>query len=399
MKPVAITVSELNKYIKNKVDEDEYLNNVYVRGEISNFKHHYTGHMYFTLKDEKSLIKCVMFKSSTPTLNFIPKDGMKVFVFGTLAVYEAGGVYQIYCKAMQEDGVGDLYKKYEELKKRLEEEGLFDEIHKKKIPLMPKTIGVLTSQTGAVIRDIINVSTRRNPNVNIKLYPIPVQGAGAENKIAEAIKIMNENKIADVLIVARGGGSIEDLWPFNEEIVARAIFESEIPIISAVGHETDFTIADFVADLRAPTPSAAAELAQADIFDIKRKIESYRDRCKQSLKKKTELMRLRYEKAMVSRAFTDPLKKVNENYMNIDLKVKRMQTTIQAKVKESRAKAEGNILKLDALSPLKTLARGYSITEHNGEILKTTKQIKEKDEISVRLEDGKITATVCKING
>jgi len=399
MKPVAITVSELNKYIKNKVDEDEYLNNVYVRGEISNFKHHYTGHMYFTLKDEKSLIKCVMFKSSTPTLNFIPKDGMKVFVFGTLAVYEAGGVYQIYCKAMQEDGVGDLYKKYEELKKRLEEEGLFDEIHKKKIPLMPKTIGVLTSQTGAVIRDIINVSTRRNPNVNIKLYPIPVQGSGAENKIADAIRIMNENKIADVLILARGGGSIEDLWPFNEEIVARAIYESKIPIISAVGHETDFTIADFVADLRAPTPSAAAELAQADIYDIKRKIESYRDRYKQALKKKTELMRLRYEKAMVSRVFTDPLKRINENYMNIDLKVKRMQTTIQAKVKESRAKAEGNILKLDALSPLKTLARGYSITEHNGEILKTTKQIKEKDEISVRLEDGKITATVCKING
>jgi len=397
MKPVAITVSELNKYIKDKVDGDEYLNNVYVKGEISNFKHHYTGHMYFTLKDEKSLIKCVMFKSSTPTLNFVPKDGMKVFVFGTLSVYEAGGVYQIYCKAMQEDGVGDLYKKYEELKRRLEEEGLFDNAHKKKIPIMPKTIGVLTSQTGAVIRDIINVSTRRNPNVNIKLYPIPVQGKGAEYKIAEAIRIMNENKIADVIILARGGGSLEDLWPFNEEIVAREIYESDIPIISAVGHETDFTIADFVADLRAPTPSAAAELAQVDIYDIKRKIETYKDRYKQALKKKTEVMRLRYEKAMASRVFTDPLKKVNENYIGIDMKVKRIQTTIQNILKTNRTKAESCILKLDTLSPLKTLARGYSIAEHNGKILRTTKQIKENDEISVRLEDGKLIAKVGKI--
>ena len=397
MKPVAITVSELNKYIKNKVDEDEYLNNVYVKGEISNFKHHYTGHMYFTLKDEKSLIKCVMFKSSTSTLKFVPKDGMKVLVFGTLAVYEAGGVYQIYCKAMQEDGIGDLYKQYEELKNKLEKEGLFRNEHKKKIPLMPKTIGVLTSQTGAVIRDIINVSTRRNPNVHIKLYPVPVQGTGAAEKIVEAIKIVNEQKIADVIILARGGGSLEDLWPFNEEIVARAIYESQIPIISAVGHETDFTIADFVADLRAPTPSAAAELAQADIYEIKRKIESYKDRYKQSLKKKIELMRLKYEKIMASRVFTDPLKKINENYLNIDMKMKSMQTAIQNILNENKVKTKNYILKLDALSPLKTLARGYSITEHNGKILKSIKQVKENDEIGIRLEDGKIFAKTLKI--
>ncbi len=397
MKPVAITVSELNKYIKNKVDEDEYLNNVYVKGEISNFKHHYTGHMYFTLKDEKSLIKCVMFKSSTSTLKFVPKDGMKVLVFGTLAVYEAGGVYQIYCKAMQEDGIGDLYKQYEELKNKLEKEGLFRSEHKKKIPLMPKTIGVLTSQTGAVIRDIINVSTRRNPNVHIKLYPVPVQGMGAAEKIVEAIKIVNEQKIVDVIILARGGGSIEDLWPFNEEILARAIYESQIPIISAVGHETDFTIADFVADLRAPTPSAAAELAQADIYEIKRKIESYKDRYKQSLKKKIELMRLKYEKIMASRVFTDPLKKINENYLNIDMKMKSMQTAIQNILNENKVKTKNYILKLDALSPLKTLARGYSITEHNGKILKSIKQVKENDEIGIRLEDGKIFAKTLKI--
>ena len=207
MIPVAITVSELNKYIKNKVDEDEYLNYVYVKGEISNFKHHYTGHMYFTLKDEKSLIKCIMFKSSTSTLNFAPTDGMKVLVLGTVAVYEAGGAYQIYCKAIQQDGIGDLYKEYEKLKNKLEKEGLFNEAHKKKIPLMPKTIGVLTSRTGAVIQDIINVSTRRNPNVCIKLYPIPVQGKGAEEKIVDAIYYMNENKTADVILLARGGRS------------------------------------------------------------------------------------------------------------------------------------------------------------------------------------------------
>ena len=397
MKPVAITVSELNKYIKNKVDEDEYLNNVYVKGEISNFKHHYTGHMYFTLKDEKSLIKCVMFKSSTSTLKFIPKDGMKVLIFGTVAVYEAGGVYQIYCKAMQEDGVGDLYQKYEELKNKLEKEGLFRKEYKKNIPLMPKTIGVLTSQTGAVIRDIINVSTRRNPNVNIKLYPIPVQGVGAAEKIVDALKIMNENKLSDVIILARGGGSLEDLWPFNEEIVARAIYESKIPIISAVGHETDFTIADFVADLRAPTPSAAAELAQVDVYEIQKKLLAYQERFKQALRKRLELMRLRYEKAMSSRVFTDPMKQINEKYILVDMKTKEIENNILNKLKESKNKATNIITKLDTLSPLKTLARGYSITEYNGEILKSVKQVKEDEKIEIRLKDGNITAKALKI--
>ena len=397
MKPVAITVSELNKYIKNKVDEDEYLNNVYVKGEISNFKHHYTGHMYFTLKDEKSLIKCVMFKSSTSTLKFIPKDGMKVLIFGTVAVYEAGGVYQIYCKAMQEDGVGDLYQKYEELKNKLEKEGLFRKEYKKNIPLMPKTIGVLTSQTGAVIRDIINVSTRRNPNVNIKLYPIPVQGVGAAEKIVDALKIMNENKLSDVIILARGGGSLEDLWPFNEEIVARAIYESKIPIISAVGHETDFTIADFVADLRAPTPSAAAELAQVDVYEIQKKLLAYQERFKQALRKRLELMRLRYEKTMSSRIFTDPMKQINEKYILVDMKTKEIENNILNKLKESKNKATNIITKLDALSPLKTLARGYSITEYNGKILKSVKQIKTNDEIKIRLNDGNITAKALEI--
>ena len=273
MKPVAMTVTDLNRYMKEKVARDEFLNSVYVKGEISNFKHHYTGHMYFTLKDENSLIKCIMFKTQTATLNFMPKDGMKVIIYGTVSVFERDGVYQIYCKMMQEDGMGSLHIAFEELKSKLGEEGLFSEEHKKKIPVMPKCIGVLTSNTGSVIKDIINVSTRRNPNVYIKLLPVPVQGEGAAVKIAEAIKIMNEKKLADVIIIARGGGSLEDLWPFNEEIVARAIYESELPIISAVGHETDFTIADFVADLRAPTPSAAAELAVPNISDVLLKLK------------------------------------------------------------------------------------------------------------------------------
>lgn len=397
MKPTAITVSELNKYIKNQVDADEYLNNVYIKGEISNFKHHYTGHMYFTLKDEKSLIKCVMFKTATSTLTFMPKDGMKVLILGTVSIYEAGGVYQIYCKAMQEDGIGDLYKAFEELKEKLEKEGLFDKAHKKKIPIMPNTIGVLTSQTGAVIRDIINVSTRRNPNVYIKLYPIPVQGKGAEIKIVEAIETMNKYKLSDVIILARGGGSLEDLWPFNEEIVARTIYASEIPIISAVGHETDFTIADFVADLRAPTPSAAAELAQVDVKEIEEKINSYRNRFKIALKKKVEYMRLRYEKALASKVFKEPTQKINEYYMNIDIKLKNMEMIVQNKIKEAKLKATNSIARLDTLSPLKTLVRGYSIVEEKGKVIKSIKQVQENDIITVRMYDGRISTKVQKV--
>ena len=323
IKPISVT--ELNLYIKDKINQDEFLNNVYVKGEISNFKHHYTGHMYFTLKDEKSLIKCIMFKSSTERLTFTPKDGMKVKAFGNVAVFERDGVYQIYCKAMEEDGLGDLYQKYEELKIKLEKKGLFDPIHKKRIPFMPRVIGVLTSSTGAVIRDIINVSTRRNPNVYIRLLPVPVQGSGAEKEIARAIQIMNEKKLADVIILARGGGSLEDLWPFNEEIVAEAIYNSEIPIISAVGHETDFTIADFVADLRAPTPSAAAELAVKDIRDITDKLANYNKRYKLALNKKVEFMRLRFEKVMNRRAYTNPLQRVQDEYVRLDKNKKNYQ--------------------------------------------------------------------------
>ena len=268
-RPAPMTVCELNNYIKDVIDNDMMLNNVYIKGEISNFKNHYSGHMYFTLKDEKSLIKCVMFKSYTGNLDFVPKDGMNVVVLGTVSVFERDGVYQIYVKGMEEDGMGALYKAYEQLKEKLQDEGLFDEKYKKKIPMLPTSIGVVTSSTGAVIRDIINVTTRRFPKVNIKLFPSQVQGKGAAQTIVKAIEYFNFEKNVDLIIVARGGGSLEDLWPFNEEVTARAIFKSEIPIISAVGHETDFTIADFVADLRAPTPSAAGELAVPSLDEVK----------------------------------------------------------------------------------------------------------------------------------
>ena len=385
---LAITVSDLNKYIKNKIADDEYLNNVLIKGEISNFKNHYTGHMYFTLKDKDSLIKCICFKSYAQKLTFMPKDGMKVMVLGTVSVFERDGIYQIYVKAMEEDGLGDLYTKYQELKEKLEIEGLFSEEHKMKIPVMPKVIGVLTSKTGSVIKDIINVSTRRNPNVYIRLFPVPVQGDGAAEKIAEGIEYMNRNKLADVLILARGGGSLEDLWPFNEEIVAKSIYNSEIPIISAVGHETDFTIADFVADLRAPTPSAAAELAVSDIYELQRKIDTYQDRLRNGLIKKVELMKLRYEKIMASRAFKEPLRRVNDEYQKIDIIVKNLDTLMKTKQEKEKAKYIELISKLDALSPLKTLYRGYSITEKNGKSVKSVKELKKGDKILIKLSDG-----------
>ena len=394
MKIEPISVSDLNKYMKDKVASDEYLKSVFVRGEISNFKHHYTGHMYFTLKDENSLIKCIMFKSSTLTLNFVPKDGMKVNVLGSVAVFERDGVYQIYCKAMQQDGVGDLYAKFKELKDKLEKEGLFDEAHKKRIPMMPKVIGVLTSNTGAVIKDIINVSTRRNPNCYIRLYPVPVQGPGAAEKIADAIRVMNEKKLADVLIVARGGGSLEDLWPFNEEIVSRAIYDSELPIISAVGHETDFTIADFVADLRAPTPSAAAELAVTDIFDLTDRIGLYKNRLQILLRKKVEILRIRYEKCMKSRVFKEPSYMLQDKYLRIDSMVKDLEKIITSKMKDYKLKTVEKITKLDAMSPLKTLARGYSVVEEDGKLVKSVKDVKKDDIVNIRLSDGKVDAKI-----
>ena len=391
---MAITVSDLNQYVKNKIAEDEYLNNILVKGEISNFKNHYTGHMYFTLKDDKSLIKCIMFKSYAQKLNFMPKDGMKVFLFGGVSVFERDGVYQIYVKAMEEDGLGDLYTKYQELKNKLEEEGMFDEAHKMQIPKIPKIIGVLTSQTGSVIKDIINVSTRRNPNVVIRLFPVPVQGEGAAEKIANGIEYMNQNKLADVLILARGGGSLEDLWPFNEEIVAHSIYHSEIPIISAVGHETDFTISDFVADLRAPTPSAAAELAVPDSYEVKQKILTYQNRLRMSLMKKIEIMKLRYEKSMSSFVFKEPTRSIQENYVRIDHQLKQLENSMQMTYEQEKTRYVNLLAKLDAYSPLKTLARGYTITKKGDTVMKTKEALVTGDMVDIRFVDGSVKAQI-----
>ena len=392
-----ITVEELNLYIKNKVQDDEFLNNVYVKGEISNCKLHYTGHIYFTLKDEKSLIKCVMFRSYATHLNFTPKDGMKIVLLGTVAVYERDGVYQIYAKAMKQDGIGSLYEAYEKLKNDLEKEGLFDEAHKKKIPMFPKTIGVLTASTGAVIRDIINVSTRRNPNVRIRLLPVPVQGNDAAPEIVEGIKRMNNEMLADVIILGRGGGSLEDLWPFNEECVARAIYDSKIPIISAVGHETDFSISDFVADLRAPTPSAAAELAVPNISDVIYTISNYENRYKTDLKKKVQIMKLRYEKCMTRNVFMNPTQKISEKEMLLDMKVKNINSAINNIINKKNIILVKNITKIDSLSPLKTLSRGYSIAEKDGKILKSVTQVNKEDRIELKVTDGIVKTKVEEI--
>ena len=391
---MAVSVSDLNLYIKQKVAEDEALNAVVVKGEISNFKAHYTGHFYFTLKDDKSLIKCVMFKSYSERINFKPKDGMKVIVFGGVSVFERDGIYQIYAKAMVEQGVGDLYAAYEKLKNDLEKEGLFDSKHKKKIPLKPKIIGVLSSSTGAVIRDIINVSTRRNPNCYIRLLPVPVQGPGAAKEIVKGIETMNEKKLADVIILARGGGSLEDLWPFNEEIVARAIYKSEIPIISAVGHETDFTIADFVSDLRAPTPSAAAELANPDIYELKNKISTLKERARISVNKKLELMKMRYNNIKKSKVLLDPVQNMQNNYLKLAGLIKQMENLIRLKKQESEKNFKSVVLKLDALSPLKTLTRGFSIVEKDGKMVKSSKEIQPGDNVTLRLIDGKKEAKI-----
>ena len=394
-RPEPLKVSELNGYIKNIIDGDEMLANVYIKGEISNFKRHYSGHLYFTLKDETSLIKCVMFKSYTNYLNFEPKDGMSVVIFGSVSVFERDGVYQVYAKGMEPEGVGALYKAYEKLKAKLSEEGLFDEAYKKPIPILPRAIGVVTSKTGAVIRDIINVTTRRLPNVNIILYPAAVQGEGAAQTIVNGIKYFNKAKNVDTIIIGRGGGSLEDLWPFNEEITARAIYESEIPIISAVGHETDFTIADFVADLRAPTPSAAGELAVPDIVEVRWKLENINKRLANSLRKKVENMRIKYDNLKNSRALKNPYDSLRQKMIVCDNLYKNIENNFSLKVKDRHIKLVGLIGRLENLSPLKTMLRGYSIVENlDGKVIKSVNDLNKDDEVSIRLNDGKRKAKI-----
>lgn len=385
MEAKVATVSQINGYVKKILDHNIILNNVWIKGEISNFKHHYSGHMYITLKDEGGVLKAVMFRSAAQTLSFEPSDGMKVLARGRISVYEAGGSYQLYIEEMIPDGVGELYIAYEQLKKQLGEEGLFDEIHKKPIPEFPKKIGVVTASTGAAVRDIINVITRRYPMAEIIIYPAQVQGVGAAQSIVNAIEYFNATEGADTLIVGRGGGSIEDLWAFNEEITARAIFASKIPIISAVGHETDFTIADFAADMRAPTPSAAAEIAVPSAIELRNRASNCQNRISQNIAKRIESSRLLLKRFKMR----TPKERVEDLNLRLDSLVRQMANSLKMKTMAGRGILAADAAKLDALSPLQTLSRGYSIpTKHDGTVIRSVKEVKPGDEFTLRLKDG-----------
>ena len=385
------TVSQINAYVKKILDHNIILNNVWVKGEISNFKHHYSGHIYITLKDEGGLLKAVMFRSAASTLTFEPSDGMKVRARGRVSVYEAGGSYQLYIEEMIPEGVGELYIAYEQLKKQLEEEGLFDSRYKKPIPEYPKAVGVVTASTGAAVRDIINVITRRYPLSEIILYPAKVQGKGAAESVVKAIEYFNATKEVDTLIVGRGGGSIEDLWAFNEEITARAIFKSEIPIISAVGHETDFTIADFVADLRAPTPSAAAEIAVPSALELKSRIMAGQSRIQNNILGRIEGGRLLLNRFKMR----TPKDRIDEYNLRVDSLVRSMENSVKMKTLALRRSFAAEAAKLDALSPLQTLSRGYSIpTKEDGTVIRSAKEMKSGDEFVLRMKDGQTDCIV-----
>ena len=400
--PSELTVSELNSYIKRIFDSDRFLSAVTVKGEISNLTNHRSGHLYFSLKDEGGQVRAVMFRSSAERLKFIPEDGMKVIVRCSVSVYPQSGSYQLYVTSMQPDGVGALYLAYEQLKSRLVAEGLFSPEFKKEIPAIPERVGVITSPTGAAVRDIINVTGRRFPLAKIYLYPSLVQGDGAEENLIEALDYFGKSGLVDVIIIGRGGGSIEDLWAFNGENLARKIFECSIPIISAVGHETDFTICDFVADLRAPTPSAAAEIAVPDVREIMLRLDSASERCANALLRKIERADDRISAIKEKDVFKSPdtvfLDKedlINDFYAR----------ALDAITSATDDKTYGLSLvcgKLHALSPLSTLSRGYSVAMKENKSIKETNDVNIGDDISIRVTDGSITATVTgkdKING
>lgn len=397
----ALTVTELNRYIKDMISRDLVLSNLWVKGEISNFKNHYSGHFYFTIKDEKSLVKCIMFKSHAAILKFIPEDGMKVILRGYISVFERDGQYQLYAEEMQPDGLGSLHLAFEQLKRKLQNEGLFDESRKRKLPFMPHSIGVITSSTGSVIRDIINILSRRFYNIDIKVYPVQVQGQQAAGQIANALKRLNRLACVDVIILARGGGSLEELWAFNEEIVARSIFESSIPVISAIGHETDYTISDFVADVRAPTPSAAAEIVMPDRRTIENRLESLNMRLKNSAVKKISLGRLMCRRLTESIIFKQPFNRVYQERMRLDVQNRYLMKSFDAVREKYKNRLALLIAGLDALSPLSSLIRGYSIvrSKMDNTLIKSIIGIKTGDKLEINVQDGKINCTVDSIQG
>lgn len=379
------SVSRVNNYIKRLLDSKPVLNNIWVKGEISNCKRHSSGHIYLTLKDESSVLKAVMFRGSASTLDFEPVDGTTVIAHGRISVYEAGGSYQLYIEDMVLDGIGDLYREFEKLKAKLQEEGLFDNKFKKPLPKFPKRIGVATAPTGAAVRDIINVITRRYPMAEILIYPTLVQGNGAKESIVSAIEYFDSTKAVDTIIVGRGGGSIEDLWAFNEECVARAIFACKTPIISAVGHETDFTIADFVADFRAPTPSAAAEVSVPSIDELYRLINIYKSRMKNSVITRNETFR-RTLNRLIPR---NPQDKINQLSQKLDMRIQTLEQVYRLNINYRKRSLSEKAAKLDALSPLKTLNRGYSIAVNDdGKVLKKKSDFTKEMQFKLKLQDG-----------
>ena len=392
-----MTVAQLNSYIKNLFDRDKLLLTVSIRGEISNFKRHTTGHFYFTLKDSESQIKAVMFRSATQKLKFLPENGMKVILRGSVSVYAKDGSYQFYALNIEPDGIGALYLAYEQLKAKLEAEGLFDRFTKLPLPKYPSKIGVITSPTGAAVRDIINVIRRRFPPAKIYLYPSLVQGSGAEENLIEAVDFFDRSKLCDIVIIGRGGGSIEDLWAFNSEALARRIFSAQVPIISAVGHETDFTICDFVSDLRAPTPSAAAELSVPDIRELFITVDGYQTRLTSALISHVKLKKEKLKSIEQSKVLKNPLL----YYENLKEQVEDLKESVinayGRKLEVTKNKLAVIAEKTNALSPLNVLARGYSVVSINDKVIKSADELKINDEIQIRLSDATVFASVEKI--
>ncbi len=395
--PKVYSVNELNNYVKSLLDNDENLKYIFVSGEISNFKAHYSGHMYMTIKDETASLKAVMFAGNASRLKFSVENGMKVIAFGTVSLFPRDGSFQMYITDMQPDGVGALSIAFEQLKKKLEAEGLFSQAHKKPIPQIPKRVGVVTSSTGAAIQDIFNVLKRRYPACEVVVRPAQVQGEGAAQDIARAIEEFNACGGADVLIVGRGGGSVEDLWAFNEEIVARAVYNSHIPIISAVGHETDYSICDFVADLRAPTPSAAAELAVPDRAELKAELLAYKQQLFTFVRNEIAFQRNKLTAIEKSGALKDPIVKINDSRKNLAYLSERLGDMAEARLKAKKLEFSGLVGKLDALSPLGVIARGYALVSKDGSLLTSVSAVSEGDNIKIKLSDGEAFAQVTDI--
>ncbi len=397
-RPVVLTVSQLNRYVKSVLDEDANLNCIFMVGEISNFTNHYrTGHLYFTLKDAASAVKAVMFRGNASRLRFMPDNGMSVIIRGRVSVFEATGQYQVYVDDMQPDGVGALSLAYEQLKEKLAGEGLFDASHKKPIPQYPQKIGVITSPTGAAVRDILNILKRRFKPAEVVFYPAQVQGENAVPQLVEGIREMNRQSCADVIIIGRGGGSIEDLWAFNSEELARAVYESDIPVISAVGHETDFTICDFVADLRAPTPSAAAELAVPDEDEQRVYVNSLFTKLYTLVSSEIDRSRDKLNFLCSKECFRDPLRSLDVKRMYLD-KLSNDLTSLEGRnIETNKLKLLSLTEKLSAVNPVNVLLRGYSAVYKDGKIINSKNKIKSGDDIKVTFSDGSAVCTVKEI--